>query len=299
MRNCLERKGPRSAAEASSEPCGRSYLPVWPSWVDTLLNVFFSWPPMEFTTVMMATEMPAAIRPYSMAVAPDSPFIKRCTRVFMAYSWIPRGCLSSVPPLPFPGRSEPLPRLSPAPCPQVNHTRKALDSAHLTGRARRSLRPWLTGAFDRRANPVGFRHFRYIARLAGATAANPSVTLEFIHQFSVNSSSTVRPLVSRSSDPRNCSESSDDGLFRLLPAAADPAACPRGRARCDRGGGGAGARRRAHHRDARPSDDHQAAGARRHHRDRQPADCRRHGAAGRPSGRDRQRLWNHRSEERR
>src|SRR5882757_5037901 len=63
----------------------------------------------------------------------------------------PRGCLSSVPPPPLPGRSGPLPRLSPAPCPQVNHTRKALDSAHLTGRARRSLRPWLTGPFDRRA----------------------------------------------------------------------------------------------------------------------------------------------------
>jgi hypothetical protein len=28
--------------------------------------------PRPFTTLMIATEMPAAIRPYSMAVAPDS-----------------------------------------------------------------------------------------------------------------------------------------------------------------------------------------------------------------------------------
>jgi hypothetical protein len=30
-----------------------------------LVNVDLSWEPSEFTTVMMATEMPAAIRPYS------------------------------------------------------------------------------------------------------------------------------------------------------------------------------------------------------------------------------------------
>ncbi len=32
--------------------------------------------PIPFTTVMMTTEMPAAIRPYSMAVAPDSLSVK-------------------------------------------------------------------------------------------------------------------------------------------------------------------------------------------------------------------------------
>ena len=42
-----------------------------PSCVETVVKVFLSWPPSEFTTVMIATEMPAAIKPYSMAVAPD------------------------------------------------------------------------------------------------------------------------------------------------------------------------------------------------------------------------------------
>src|SRR5215475_9033643 len=63
------------------------HLPALPSWLDTLENVFLSWPPSELTTAMMATEMPAAMRPYSMAVAPDSSFAN-CTRVFMGYSWI-------------------------------------------------------------------------------------------------------------------------------------------------------------------------------------------------------------------
>jgi hypothetical protein len=36
------------------------------------VNFVFSLVPMPFTTAMIATEMPAAIRPYSMAVAPDS-----------------------------------------------------------------------------------------------------------------------------------------------------------------------------------------------------------------------------------
>jgi hypothetical protein len=34
------------------------------------VKVAFDWEPREFTTVIMATEMPAAIKPYSMAVAP-------------------------------------------------------------------------------------------------------------------------------------------------------------------------------------------------------------------------------------
>jgi hypothetical protein len=36
------------------------------------LNVVFSFVPRPFTTAMIAIEMPAAIRPYSMAVAADS-----------------------------------------------------------------------------------------------------------------------------------------------------------------------------------------------------------------------------------
>src|SRR5438046_2413492 len=38
----------------------------------TLLNVLVSFVPSPCTTVMIATEMPAAINPYSIAVAPDS-----------------------------------------------------------------------------------------------------------------------------------------------------------------------------------------------------------------------------------
>src|SRR6202023_1878582 len=46
-------------------------------------NWVFSLVPRPLTTAMIASEMPAAIRPYSIAVAPDSSFTKRETRVFM------------------------------------------------------------------------------------------------------------------------------------------------------------------------------------------------------------------------
>ena len=52
-------------------------------WVVTLLNVLVNLVPRPFTTEIIATEMPAAIRPYSMAVAPDSSLAKRLTRDFM------------------------------------------------------------------------------------------------------------------------------------------------------------------------------------------------------------------------
>ena len=39
---------------------------------ETEVNVVLSLEPRPFVTVMMATAMPAAISPYSMAVAPDS-----------------------------------------------------------------------------------------------------------------------------------------------------------------------------------------------------------------------------------
>src|SRR5712671_2173184 len=42
-----------------------------------------SWLPTPFTAAMVAIAMPAAIRPYSMAVAPDSSFTKRETRFFI------------------------------------------------------------------------------------------------------------------------------------------------------------------------------------------------------------------------
>lgn len=53
-----------------------------------LLNVVFRLVPIVLTAAMMATEMPAAIRPYSMAVAPLSSFRKRRTSFFMAgFPW--------------------------------------------------------------------------------------------------------------------------------------------------------------------------------------------------------------------
>src|SRR5262245_31329513 len=41
-----------------------------------LLNVVFNFVPRPFTTAMIATEIPAAIRPYSIAVAPLLSFRK-------------------------------------------------------------------------------------------------------------------------------------------------------------------------------------------------------------------------------
>ena len=45
---------------------------VVPSEVLMAVNLLLSPVPRLFTATMMASEMPAAIRPYSMAVAPDS-----------------------------------------------------------------------------------------------------------------------------------------------------------------------------------------------------------------------------------
>src|SRR5258705_985817 len=63
-----------------SAPVGRAdyFSAVW-----TLVKVVFSLEPRPETTVMIATEMPAAIRPYSMAVAPDSSFTKHASSFFM------------------------------------------------------------------------------------------------------------------------------------------------------------------------------------------------------------------------
>jgi hypothetical protein len=46
-----------------------------------LENVVLSWVPRPLTIAMIATEMPAAIRPYSIAVAPRRVFQKRCDLV--------------------------------------------------------------------------------------------------------------------------------------------------------------------------------------------------------------------------
>jgi hypothetical protein len=41
------------------------------SWLETLLKVVLRLVPIVLTATMMATEIPAAIRPYSIAVAPE------------------------------------------------------------------------------------------------------------------------------------------------------------------------------------------------------------------------------------
>ncbi len=68
----LEGRGTRSQ---SPKPI---YLPAVASCEEMLEKVLLSWEPSVLTTVMMATEMPAAIRPYSIAVAPDLSFFAPC-----------------------------------------------------------------------------------------------------------------------------------------------------------------------------------------------------------------------------
>src|SRR4051812_24492286 len=55
------------------------------------VNLVFRLEPRPLTTVMIASEMPAAIRPYSMAVAPDWSFTKRAIRLFIGSSMCTRG----------------------------------------------------------------------------------------------------------------------------------------------------------------------------------------------------------------
>src|SRR5262249_30093337 len=71
-----KKKRPRTGRGRSSR-CRTAYLPALPSWVDTFEKALFSLPPRVFTVAMIATEMPAAIRPYSIAVAPLSSRRKR------------------------------------------------------------------------------------------------------------------------------------------------------------------------------------------------------------------------------
>src|SRR5690349_7975747 len=48
------------------------------------VKLVFSLLPRPLTAAIIASEMPAAMRPYSMAVAPDSSFTKRAIRFFIA-----------------------------------------------------------------------------------------------------------------------------------------------------------------------------------------------------------------------
>jgi len=52
------------------------------SWLEMLVNVALRLVPRVLTATMIATEMPAAIRPYSMAVAPLSSF-RKCRTNFL------------------------------------------------------------------------------------------------------------------------------------------------------------------------------------------------------------------------
>src|ERR1700687_6442309 len=57
------------------------------------VNLVFRLEPRPLTTAMIASEIPAAIRPYSIAVAPDSSFTKRAIRFFIGNSMCTRGCV--------------------------------------------------------------------------------------------------------------------------------------------------------------------------------------------------------------
>src|SRR4051812_29035811 len=67
MRAC--RMGFLLMRRSSAGPEAGSY---WLSAVLRVVNLVFRVPPSVLTMAMIASEMPAAIRPYSIAVAPDS-----------------------------------------------------------------------------------------------------------------------------------------------------------------------------------------------------------------------------------
>src|ERR1700733_10838352 len=83
-------------AETTKAPDHRGLccLPVTAAYFSEVLielNLVFSELPMPLTTAMIASEIPAAIRPYSMAVAPASSFTKRAIRFFIGNSICTRG----------------------------------------------------------------------------------------------------------------------------------------------------------------------------------------------------------------
>src|ERR1700730_2698172 len=65
-----------------------AYLLVDASWELTVLKVELNCVPSVITAVTMAIEIPAAINPYSMAVAPDSSFANRPMSVCIGYSLV-------------------------------------------------------------------------------------------------------------------------------------------------------------------------------------------------------------------
>jgi hypothetical protein len=78
--------------EPASEACQaynqQAVVPVPQlSFFEMLVNWVFSEVPRVVAPAIRATEMSAAIRPYSMAVAPDSSFIKRAKILVMELSY--------------------------------------------------------------------------------------------------------------------------------------------------------------------------------------------------------------------
>jgi hypothetical protein len=63
----------------TARPEGNAYF----SEVEIPSKFVFRVEPIPLTAVMITIEMPAAIKPYSMAVAPDSSFRKREARFFI------------------------------------------------------------------------------------------------------------------------------------------------------------------------------------------------------------------------
>src|SRR6202158_6343649 len=86
------KKAPAIGRSLCSSFDGLDYL----SWVEMLENLLFKLVPRPLTTAIIATEMPAAMRPYSIAVAPELSFTKRTKRFFIGSSLrSTRGCLRS------------------------------------------------------------------------------------------------------------------------------------------------------------------------------------------------------------
>src|SRR5258708_32700995 len=76
IRQTTKAPGFAGASEAGSTVAYFSEVEIATKLLDSLL-------PTPLTAVMIAMAMPAAIRPYSMAVAPDSSLTKRETRFFI------------------------------------------------------------------------------------------------------------------------------------------------------------------------------------------------------------------------
>src|ERR1700685_1581424 len=90
----------RHSARVEASPDRRSLLHSEVAYlraVETLEKVFFRLVPRPWTTAMIATEMPAAMRPYSIAVAAVSSLKKASVSFFMADScWSRTGTCDSL-----------------------------------------------------------------------------------------------------------------------------------------------------------------------------------------------------------